>query len=52
MGRRQPKSMQKLGNVSIDEWDTISVEILANSILNHERRLMSVIKLKLHAIDY
>lgn len=52
VNNRAPKNLQELKRVAVEEWNSISPETTANLIKNYKNRLLSVIKMKGHAIDY
>ena len=49
---RDPKSLQELKLVDIEEWSAIAPETTSNLIKNYRKRLLSVIKMKGHATDF
>lgn len=49
---RAPKNLQELEHVAIEEWGNIPTETCSNIIGNYRKRLLKVIKMKGHAIDY
>lgn len=50
--KRAPKNLQELTSVAREEWENISAETTANLVQNYKKRLLAVIKMKGHAIDY
>ena len=52
IGRRQPKTLQQLEEVCVEEWNNIPTEVCANLVVNYRKRLVSVIKNNGHVIDY
>ena len=50
--KRAPKNLQELKRVAIEEWSSIPPETTSNLVKNYRRRLLKVIKMKGHAIDY
>lgn len=52
ISRRAPKNLKELEQVAIEEWKNIPVNTCANLVKNYRKRLLEVIKMKGHAIDY
>ena len=52
VGRQQPKTLQQLEEVYVEQWKNIQTEVCANLGVNYRNRLLSVMKNKGPAIDY
>lgn len=50
--KRAPKTLKELKLVAIEEWRNITPEITSNLVKNYNKRLLNVVKMKGHAIDY